>query len=76
MCDAERLKEVRIAAQFFGVKPWQLQQAANAVRIYRYQFRGARKRADAETVGPSWYGTKKVSRKRWQEPLSWRRHGS
>ena len=24
-----------------GVKPWQIQQAADAVRIYRYQFRGA-----------------------------------
>ena len=23
-----------------GMKPWQTQQAANAVRIYRYQFRG------------------------------------
>jgi hypothetical protein len=37
-----------------GVKPWQLQQAASAVRIYRYQFRGARKREDAESLGPSW----------------------
>ena len=24
-----------------GVKPWRIQQAADAVRIYRYQFRGA-----------------------------------
>ena len=24
-----------------GVKPWQIQQAADAVRIYRYQYRGA-----------------------------------
>ena len=26
--------------QRVGVKPWQIQQAADAVRIYRYQFRG------------------------------------
>jgi integron integrase len=26
-----------------GVKPWQIQQAADAVRIYRYQYRGAGK---------------------------------
>lgn len=25
-----------------GTKPWQLQQAADAIRIYRYQFRGAK----------------------------------
>jgi len=25
-----------------GTKPWQLQQAADALRIYRYQFRGAK----------------------------------
>jgi hypothetical protein len=24
-----------------GVEPWQMQQAADAVRIYRYQYRGA-----------------------------------
>jgi hypothetical protein len=23
-----------------GIKPWQIQQASNAIRIYRYQFRG------------------------------------
>ncbi len=28
-----------------GVQPWQIQQAADAVRIYRYQFRGAEKEA-------------------------------
>jgi len=25
-----------------GIKPWQIQQASNAIRIYRYQFRGAK----------------------------------
>ena len=33
-----------------GVKPWQIQQAADAVRIYRHQFRGAEQReANAAT---------------------------
>jgi integron integrase len=32
-----------------GVKPWQIQQAADAVRIYRYQFRGAQQH-DANTA--------------------------
>ena len=31
-----------------GTKPWQLQQAADAVRIYRYQYRGA-KAGDADS---------------------------
>jgi integron integrase len=29
-----------------GVKPWQIQQAADAVRIYRYQYKGADKDSD------------------------------
>jgi hypothetical protein len=37
-----------------GVKPWQLQQAASAVRIYRYQFRGARKGDDDESKAPTY----------------------
>jgi len=32
-----------------GTKPWQLQQASDAIRIYRYQYRGAK----AEDDGPS-----------------------
>ena len=34
-----------------GVKPWQIQQAADAIRIYRYQFRGAN--ADGEGGSPA-----------------------
>jgi integron integrase len=33
-----------------GIKPWQIQQAADAVRIYRYQYRGAGKK-DEKTAG-------------------------
>jgi hypothetical protein len=33
-----------------GVEPWQIQQAADAVRIYQYQFRGAEKGATKETT--------------------------
>jgi len=29
-----------------GTKPWQLQQAADAVRIHRYQYRGASSECD------------------------------
>ncbi|MDY0170739.1 MAG: hypothetical protein RBS80_29630, partial [Thermoguttaceae bacterium] len=29
-----------------GTKPWQLQQASDAIRIYRYQYRGAKAGAD------------------------------
>jgi len=34
-----------------GTKPWQLQQAADAIRIYRYQYRGAGSECDAHRKG-------------------------
>ncbi len=33
-----------------GTKPWQLQQAADAIRIYRYQYRGAVRKKVSATV--------------------------
>ena len=36
-----------------GVKPWQIQQAANAVRVYRYQYRQAKTESQDEAGGPA-----------------------
>jgi len=36
-----------------GAKPWQVQQAANAVRIYRYQYRRAGNDGGAHADGPA-----------------------
>lgn len=36
-----------------GVKPWQVQQAADAVRIYRYQYRRAQGNGEGDASGPA-----------------------
>lgn len=36
-----------------GVKPWQIQQASNAVRIYRYQYRRPSSNVETDACGPA-----------------------
>jgi len=36
-----------------GIKPWQIQQAADAVRIYRYQYRGSGEHGGSRAVSDS-----------------------
>ena len=49
-----------------GVKPWQVQQAADAIRIYRYQYRGdsAKKEVGTGVVGGSCSDEKLLGRLR------------
>jgi len=50
--------------QRVGIKPWQIQQAADAVRIYRYQYRGFDKH------GEYWSASGRASINDDESPLS------
>jgi len=51
----ERTLDVFLAAigRRVGIKPWQIQQAADAVRIYRYQYRGSGEDGGSRAVSDS-----------------------
>jgi len=74
----EQTLELFLAAlgERVGIKPWQIQQAADALRIYRYQYRADASRAEEARPTPTTAGTDERQLARLQEVIRLRHYAN